>query len=706
MDKKKAFTLVEMLVVLGILAALVVTVIPMVANYLKSGKDDYNDKLKSQLLLSGKSYYSDNKDKLPVKIGLMYKNKKDYDVVSLPEMQSMNYVSKDFIDSEGNGCKESFVYVRKNNTTNEYDYHACLRCTDKSGKIINYSDDDLICHGNDWSDGVSPTCSATPIYNSNVREKNDHVFNPTSVKLKDVSDSKLSSGDGNGKIIGAFVEGVSKSFSVVFPSGYTFDKIQGVNFIDRINSMYKKVNDRNDEYNISLTDGVHTSSTCANFVIDKEKPVCDFSLIQEKDNKTLTLNSSDNYSKVNNISKVISDKSNETNIEDNGINVSSVSKNVLGTGDATYYGYTMDEAGNLNTCKKDVKIKMFDGEKPYCTITNDKDDKWYSYSGTYRSKTLKAECYVAGGSNSKIDYSKITVSGGLGSVKTSKTNNSNSDNKVTFDIVFTPSNNKAGTSSVSIGEGFVTDKAGVSNASVKSSSIKVDSIAPSISYSVLTSKESGGWYKAPFKLKLSCSDSNSGVSSFKVNNSNFTSGNTVTRSSAGNPVSYGTSCVDKAGNSSKKSNNYYVRVNSSHSSCGVQSYKTCRNSACGCQTYKYCTNGCKTYNYHVGYRYYWKDGGYQIGTGCCIGKKLVSSCNASTYGGYKKISAVCVDWTVRGNKKVCSKYRYGLNKCARALTTYKGSCKEYYYKKCGCKTYYSCTTKACGVKSYKTCWHY
>lgn len=137
---KRAFTLVEMLVVVGIIAALMVTVIPMVSKYIKDGKNDYNEKLKSQLLLSGKDYYSNNKSSLPVKVGLKYKKGKDYDVVSLPEMQSQNYVSNDFVDAYGNSCKESFVYVRQKNDAKEYDYHACLTCGDK-----NYSSDDEYC---------------------------------------------------------------------------------------------------------------------------------------------------------------------------------------------------------------------------------------------------------------------------------------------------------------------------------------------------------------------------------------------------------------------------------------------------------------------------------------------------------------------------------------------------------------------------------
>lgn len=689
---KRAFTLVEMLVVVGIIATLMVTVIPMVSKYIKDGKNDYNEKLKSQLLLSGKDYYSNNKSSLPVKVGLTYKKGKDYDVVSLPEMQSQNYVSNDFVDAYGNSCKESFVYVRQKVNTKEYDYHACLRCTDKNGKIINYSND-LVCKGNNWGDEVGPVCSNNASYNSGVRKKNGHVFNPSSVFLRDVKDSYASSGDNKGKIVGAFVDGKVKSFQVGFPSSYSFDNIMGVNFIEKINKRYSE-KDRNDEYTITLTDGVHTSGSCAKFVIDKEKPSCDFDLKQSKGNKTLTLSSKDNYSDSINISKLISLKANETSIEDKNIGKTSISKSVLGLKDSTYYGYTMDEAGNKNTCSKKVKIEMFDGEKPYCTITNDVDNKWYSSKGTYRSKTLKAECYVAGGANkAKVDLKKISLSNVVGSVSAKKTNNDNPDNKVTFDIVFTPANNKAGNTVVSLDEGFVTDDAGTTNDSVKSSNIKVDSISPSISYAPQTSKESGGWYKAPFKLKLSCSDSNSGVSSFKVNNSNFSSGSIITRSSAANPVTYGSVCVDKAGNSASGSNSYYVRVYSSNSACGVQSYKTCRNSACGCQTYKYCTNGCKVYKKCTKYSYYWGSA-HKVSTAVCGTKSCTvnnTSCNSKNYG-----KTCCYNRTP---------YAYGKT-CSRSSSTYNCGCKTYYYKQCGCKQYKSCTTKNCGIKSYKTCWHY
>ena len=705
---KRAFTLVEMLVVVGIIAALMVTVIPMVSKYINDGKNDYNEKLKSQLLLSGKDYYSNNKDKLPVKVGLKYKKDKDYDVVSLPEMQSQNYVSNDFVDAYGNSCKESFVYVRQKNDAKEYNYYACLRCTDKNGKIINYSND-LVCKGNNWGDEVAPVCSNDASYNIGVRKKNDHVFNPSFVFLRDVRDSYATSGDNKGKIVGAFVEGKVKSFQVFFPSSYSFNNIMSVNFIDKINKRYSE-KDRNDEYTITLTDGVHTSDSCAKFVIDKEKPSCVFDLKQSKGNKTLTLSSKDNYSDSSNISKLISLKANETSVEGKGIGVSTVSKSVLGLKDSMYYGYTMDEAGNSNTCSKKVKIKMFDGEKPYCTITNDVDNKWYSSKGTYRSKTLKAECYVAGGANkAKIDLKKIGVSNAVGSVSAKKTDNDNPDNKVTFDIVFTPANNKAGNTVVSLNEGFVTDDAGTTNDSVKSSNIKVDSISPSISYAPQTSKESGGWYKAPFKLKLSCLDSNSGVSSFKVNNSNFSSGSIITRNSAANPVTYASVCVDKAGNSVSDSNSYKVKVYSENSICGIKSYVKCRHKDCGCETAKYCTNGCKVYKKCSAYTD-WSCKKKTKTTGCVaygIGKKC-PSCSPYTKTTSKRTCGKCTNKICKkvAGAIVTIKYTRSYTDCTRSSYTYNCGCKTYYYKQCGCKQYVYCATKGCGIKSYKTCWHY
>ena len=58
---KKGFTLVEVLGVLVIIGVLALLIVPRITQYMQNGKDNYNTKLGGELLLTGKSYFSDNK---------------------------------------------------------------------------------------------------------------------------------------------------------------------------------------------------------------------------------------------------------------------------------------------------------------------------------------------------------------------------------------------------------------------------------------------------------------------------------------------------------------------------------------------------------------------------------------------------------------------------------------------------------------------
>ena len=184
--KKKGFTMVEVLIAIVILAVLTVVVIPMVSKYVTEGKDKYNEKLKTQLLLSGKEYYSNNKSKLPTRDYRGLYKQKSYSTVSLPEIQTNNLISKDFVDSEGRSCSPSYVYVKRDNKNEEnYEWHTCLICKGK-GTTINYSKEDPVCLGKDWDDTISPICS-TPSYNGH-KEYNNKVFNPKKVFINNITD--------------------------------------------------------------------------------------------------------------------------------------------------------------------------------------------------------------------------------------------------------------------------------------------------------------------------------------------------------------------------------------------------------------------------------------------------------------------------------------------------------------------------------------
>lgn len=121
----KAFTLVELLVVITIVAILSVVVTIVVTKYVKAGKTEYDVSLKNQILLAGRSYYSDNKDELPYMNGTG-------DVVTMSELSSKDFISKDIVNSKQEDCSDSYVVVKKDN--GDYKYNVCLVC---AGKFYN-----------------------------------------------------------------------------------------------------------------------------------------------------------------------------------------------------------------------------------------------------------------------------------------------------------------------------------------------------------------------------------------------------------------------------------------------------------------------------------------------------------------------------------------------------------------------------------------
>ena len=124
MKKSKAFTLVEVLVVIVILALLALLIIPNITKYTEKAKDKYNDSLKDELLLAGKDFYTNNRSRIPTSIS-PYLN----DYVSLKELASQNYISKEFLDKNKNNCMdESYVAITRKEGTNKYNYNVCLIC--------------------------------------------------------------------------------------------------------------------------------------------------------------------------------------------------------------------------------------------------------------------------------------------------------------------------------------------------------------------------------------------------------------------------------------------------------------------------------------------------------------------------------------------------------------------------------------------------
>lgn len=742
---KKGFTMIEILIVVAIIAVLAITIIPMVSNYIQKGKDEYNEKLKNQLLVSGKEYYTNNKVKLPVKNYLgAYKNNKDYSYVTLPEMQSENYVSKDFVDADKRECSKSYVYVRQNDDGKDYEWHACLICSGEDGKTINYSKGDPACEIVDWGDTKQPTCSKDANFVGG-RKNNNKVFNPEKVYLKDLADKY--NGTKEGKLAG--IEIKNKTTNEVFYVEANSNSIGDNQNIDqdlmsKITATFKEKQKKEGEYEISVYDtaGHKSKNSCASFIIDETAPTCTLDEYQDKDKKTLTLNTlneekiyNDEYFKT--IVSMTNYSGNVKYIDQNGNEVKPGEPYIYDLKanngkDGMYYGNVMDEAGNIGTCEKNVKIKMFPREDPKCSVLDTADAKWYSPSGTNKSKTLHAECYVAGGVNATIDPDKIALARNSGTIikAEDRDGNTNIENKVRFKITYKPNDNQYyKDEQVVINKGFVTDSIGTTNTSTSSNYIKVDSILPKIIFNPQTAKESGGWYKAPFRLNISCSDSQSGVreKTFKVNGK-LSSKNptTITWNSAANPKTWTAECKDVAGNSNKDSQPYKIKENNPAKVCGVKQYKSCRTSACGVSYYKTCRTsacGCQTRNRckACGCATYtsWKLSSSRKKCSKCVGSGLgirpSTGCKSSS-STYKKTT--CTSYTqikcttgVAGGQytfKACKTQKTYTRSCATYKRCSSCSCATYYScanKACGV-VYNSCRTSACGVKSYKSCWHY
>ena len=69
MNNKKGFTLVEVLGVIVILGILALLVTNGIMGYFEEGKKTYNDKVKDQLMIAGKNYFSNNRYLLPTEGG-------------------------------------------------------------------------------------------------------------------------------------------------------------------------------------------------------------------------------------------------------------------------------------------------------------------------------------------------------------------------------------------------------------------------------------------------------------------------------------------------------------------------------------------------------------------------------------------------------------------------------------------------------------
>ena len=129
MKDKKGFTIIELLTTFIIMSLIASIGIIAYNAFLEKSEENYYHTIEGNLLLSGNSYFQDNRSELPVN---------SYASVPISRLIEQNYIEP-IKDKNGNLCSEGNVFIYQED--GKYNYEACIKCGDyeSNGKYCNYS---------------------------------------------------------------------------------------------------------------------------------------------------------------------------------------------------------------------------------------------------------------------------------------------------------------------------------------------------------------------------------------------------------------------------------------------------------------------------------------------------------------------------------------------------------------------------------------
>ena len=132
-NRKKGFSLVELIVAIAILGMLMSIAVIAASKWLDKAKKDYYDSLNKNLILVGQSYVQDNRNSLPKAIGRSTK-------ITLQTLKDKKYLTSDVVDYSKKSCdlEKSYVKVFKY-SENDYSYMAYLVCPNYTSKEETYA---------------------------------------------------------------------------------------------------------------------------------------------------------------------------------------------------------------------------------------------------------------------------------------------------------------------------------------------------------------------------------------------------------------------------------------------------------------------------------------------------------------------------------------------------------------------------------------
>lgn len=177
---KKGLTLVELLAVVVILGLIALVTLSVVSNLiLKQKEKNYYSQL-NQLILSGENWSIDNQRKFKAD-NCNDSNRKNYQKVTLSQLQSGGYLSDDFIDTRSNdnsnfSNEDTFLYIYKFGKS----YRYCVqspKCNSPKYKENKDKAANICCEGDEFSQFLeSENCSVPDLNNPDPAGNGPSVF--------------------------------------------------------------------------------------------------------------------------------------------------------------------------------------------------------------------------------------------------------------------------------------------------------------------------------------------------------------------------------------------------------------------------------------------------------------------------------------------------------------------------------------------------
>lgn len=342
MKDKKGFTLIEVLAVIVILAVIAGLIIPNIKRYKDRGNKEYYDKLKDNIVLAVKDYYSSHPEELPRGqiVGDGNDRVKVYETeLNVNDLISNNYLTNEIVDTQGNSCvtTESKVVVKNGN--GNYSYTLCNFC---DGILDNESSKD--CEVNNTYN----YCTVNAVATSDPTEKELTVLT-----YGYVDGIKVEVGEGIIVRDGKYYVNESGTYTFTVKSDDSANKTLG-------------------------------SCSYTLYIKDDTSPICEI----VKNGTSLDINVSDNYrlasvkSDINNSSKSYACKSKDATSDitisksatiQTGIDISKLTVKTI------YNATVTDCAGNSYVCTKEINPTTYD-DPSICTNGETAKDKLVGFT--------------------------------------------------------------------------------------------------------------------------------------------------------------------------------------------------------------------------------------------------------------------------------------------------------------------------------------